>query len=373
MPILILVKPRHLEPQMFEMENTSGVWECHPDLETEWMEFIAESKRSSNFNDLTADLWMNFWRSGISMKGSQNDKKNVKNKASQGSAEGSHASLPQNPTASASEGMELEMQAQEVVLTESQVKQVKSLAADLMDILEMECQSIPEELREEIRSLSYPGMSSLLLELQSGLSDQSTLNFCSLLCDDHDVKSWLNVAPVFECLFLSKLRQGGMKSLSGELQNGLNQMTEKFPSQCVSSFIMPLLAFELKTPLHLELIAGLTSLLPERDFTLLFRSFVSRCVAPMQEWEVEVLNCILSGGRAHTFDSKLESPLLDLLPLLSSSARSLSKSESFATLLLKIIPAMKRNPHTRSISELSVIVQLISSFNKQALLDALAS
>lgn len=91
----------------------------------------------------------------------------------------------------------------------------------------------------------------------------------------------------------------------------------------------------------------------------------------MEEWQIQVLNAMMTESRVNFLETLTESPLVDLLPSLSSSARVLASSESFASVLLKVIAALKQNRSTRVYNELATIVQQNSTFNKQALMNAL--
>lgn len=98
---------------------------------------------------------------------------------------------------------------------------------------------------------------------------------------------------------------------------------------------------------------------------------MQHCSAPIEEWRISVLNCLLSKVRPSTLEGKAESsPLLDLLPILAASSRALSTSELFASLLLKVIHALKYSNSSRLHGELMTIVQDNKSFNKKALSDA---
>lgn len=43
------------------MAGHTGIWNCHPDLQSEWNSFAEECRQTANSN-LNSDLWMNFWR-----------------------------------------------------------------------------------------------------------------------------------------------------------------------------------------------------------------------------------------------------------------------------------------------------------------------
>lgn len=345
------------------------LWECHPDLVSEWKLFVNECQKSA-LSDVTSDLWIKFWRS--QMPSSSND---ASPKDSQEPFEPVHKTdgdvLPKMSPKTGTEER-INSTAEDVVLTNSQLQQINSVALELADILDLHCDSIPENIKECICSLPPNGISLLLKELETQLTNQKAYNFCVLLCEEASEGPSINVGLVFEILFLPMLSGNCLENLSEEVKAGLIKMTEHFPSECVSHLLMPLIACEIISPSLLELLAALIQLLPEKDFHSLIRYFAQHCSAPIEEWRISILNCLLSKVRPSILESKAESSsLIDLLPMLTASSRALSTSELFASLLLKIIPALKCCTSTRVHGELASIVQENRSFNKKALSDAL--
>lgn len=45
--------------------DETDVWNCDPDLESGWRQFANDCETSAR-DDLTSDLWMKFYRSGVS-------------------------------------------------------------------------------------------------------------------------------------------------------------------------------------------------------------------------------------------------------------------------------------------------------------------
>ncbi|XP_034237629.1 uncharacterized protein LOC117643081 isoform X2 [Thrips palmi] len=347
-----------------------GAWECHPDLEQEWKLFVQECQKSAK-SDLTSDLWMNFWRSESPPSNDlpHPDCLEILDPVHRAEAN----TLPKDsPTVHVEE--EINSKAADVALTDSQLQQINSVALELADILDMQCDSIPDDLKDCLCSLPANGMTALLMELESQLTNQKAYNFCSLLCEETAEGPCINVALVFEILFLPMLTGNSLENLSEEVKAGLIKMSDHFPSECVSHLLMPLLAHEVTSPSLLELLSALIQPLSETDCYSLMRYFVQQCSAPIEEWRISVLNCILSKARPSSLEGKAESSLLiGLLPILTASSRALSTSELFASLLLKVIPALKCCSSTRVHGELATIVQENKSFNKKALSDALKS
>lgn len=93
-----------------------------------------------------------------------------------------------------------------MALTDSQLQQINSVALELADILDMQCDSIPDDLKDCICSLPANGISELLKELESQLTNQKAYNFCLLLCEEIPKGPCINVGLVFQILFLPMVR-----------------------------------------------------------------------------------------------------------------------------------------------------------------------
>ncbi|KAJ1524452.1 hypothetical protein ONE63_010949 [Megalurothrips usitatus] len=351
------------------MAEDSRVWSCHPDLQAEWGKFVKESRKTDN-RDLNSDLWMNFWRceTPTATAGSEPDAGDILQCSKALSQENS---IDVNSMAAVScEDIPAKSEVEALPLTDSQLEQVNSIALELLDFLDMGGENIPEDLKRELCSLSPPGMISLLKELRSQLSDQGAYSFCTLLCVDVDSGLWTDISIVFEFLFLPMLCGEDCKSLGEEVKAGLKLLAEHFPSACVSHLLRPLLSNETTSPSHLELLSELIPFLPDKDSLCLLRYYISNCTAPLAGNRISVLSCLVSGVRTGVLEMKTESPLLDLLPTLAASARELSASEPFASLLLKVINSFKALSSPQINSTLVAIVQQNNSFNKQALINA---
>lgn len=94
--------------------------------------------------------------------------------------------------------------AKDVALTESQQQHISSINMELLDILDTTY--LPDDLKEDIRSLPSNGMAALLKDLESQLTDQVAYKFCTLLCEKVDEEPWIDVTLVFQILFLPRVR-----------------------------------------------------------------------------------------------------------------------------------------------------------------------
>lgn len=353
------------------MAQKTEEWSCHPDLEVEW-DLFTENCRRNTRTDFNSELWMKFWQqSNVPSKPTINLGHAEPFLQDKGFHEAMECDDTELPSISNPPSANLVVEDNVAALTDSQQQQINAIVSDLLDVFDMASESIPEELKDDIKLLPSHAVSLLFKELSLRLSDQGFYSICSVLSEDTNPDSWVDIRLVFQEIFLPMLSGEKHNTLGEEVKAGLKQLTERFPSECVSHMLIPLLSYNLTAPTQLELLSDLIPALPKSDFSGLFRDFILQCKAPLEELKILVLICFMSTSGVDDIVLKTDSPLLKLLPVLSLSARALSANESFASLILRIIPALRCSTSPQVQNEITAIVQQSASFNKQAMLNAL--
>ncbi|KAK3914212.1 ER membrane protein complex subunit 1 [Frankliniella fusca] len=301
-------------------------WKCHPDLKVEWENFTIESKRNTLTDDLNSELWINFWR----RRGDVGDvptKANSNLLTTEPLQQQKEFHEPEQYDAELFHTPSLVSEDNESLLTSSQQQQIVGIVSELLDVLDMASDNIPEDLKTDIKVLPQHVVSLIFKELREQLTNQGIYSICRLLCEDSNLNSWLDIRLVFKEIFLP-----------------------------MSLFL----------PMFCRYVKKVIVLWEKSDFIL-------QCKAPIEEWQILVLTCFLQTDQIDEVIIKTGSALLNLLPVLSLSARGLSANESFATLLLKMIPVLKANSSVQVHNEMMTIIQQSNSFNKQKMINALKS